>query len=42
MWMHTSRVEAAYMGGVYVILILTAWPIPKGQHNLIILNAHKQ
>jgi hypothetical protein len=24
MWMHTSRVEAAYMGGVYMILILTA------------------
>jgi hypothetical protein len=23
MWMHTSRVEAAYMAGVYMILILT-------------------
>jgi hypothetical protein len=23
MWMRTSSVEAAYMGGVYVILILT-------------------
>jgi hypothetical protein len=29
------------MGGVYVVLILTAWPIPKGRHNLAILNAHK-
>jgi hypothetical protein len=42
MWMRTSRVEAAYMGGVCMILILTAWPIPKGWHNLTTLNAYKQ
>jgi hypothetical protein len=42
MWMRTSRVEVAYMGGVCVILILTVWPIPKGQHNLTTLNAYKQ
>jgi hypothetical protein len=42
MWMRTSRVEVAYMGGVCMILILTAWPIPKGRHSLTTLNAYKQ
>jgi hypothetical protein len=40
-WMRTSRVEAAYMGGVCMTLILTACPIPKGRHSLTTLNAYK-
>jgi len=40
--MRTFSVEAAYVGGVYVILILKAWLVPKGQQSSTKLHAHKQ
>ena len=39
MFLRTSSVEAAYVDGVYVILILRVWPVSKGQQSLTTLNA---
>jgi hypothetical protein len=39
MLLRTSSVEAAYLGGVYMILILDAWQVSKGQQSLTKLNA---
>jgi hypothetical protein len=39
MLLRTSSVEAAYLSGVYVILILKVWQASKGQQSLIMLNA---
>jgi hypothetical protein len=40
MLLRTSSIEAAYLGGVYVILILKAWQVSKGQQRLTKLNAN--
>jgi cytochrome bd-type quinol oxidase subunit 1 len=39
MLLRTSSVEAAYLGGVCVILILKAWQVSKGQQSSTALNA---
>jgi hypothetical protein len=40
MLLRTFSIEAAYLGGVYVILILKAWQVSKGQQSLTKLNAN--
>jgi cytosine/uracil/thiamine/allantoin permease len=40
MLFRTSSIEAAYLGGVYVILILKAWQVSKGQQSLTKLNTN--
>jgi hypothetical protein len=39
MLLHTSSIEVAYLGGVYMILILKAWQVSNGQQSLTTLNA---
>jgi hypothetical protein len=39
MLLRTFRVEAAYLSGVYVILILKVWQASKGQQSSTMLNA---
>jgi hypothetical protein len=39
MLLRTSSVEAAYLSGVYVILILKVWQASKGQQSSTMLNA---
>jgi hypothetical protein len=41
MLLRISNIEAAYLGGVYMILILKAWQVSKGQQSLTALNAKK-
>jgi hypothetical protein len=38
MLLRTSSIEATYLGEVYVILILKAWQVFKGQQSLTTLN----
>jgi hypothetical protein len=40
MLLRASSVEVAYLGRVYVILILTVWQASKVQHSLTSLNAY--
>jgi len=39
MLLRTSSVEATYLSGVYVILILKVWQASKGQQSSTMLNA---
>jgi hypothetical protein len=39
MLLRTSNIEATYLSGVYMILILKAWQVSKGQQSLTTLNA---
>jgi hypothetical protein len=40
MLLRTFSIEVAYLGGVYMIVILKAWQVSKGQQSLTKLNAN--